>query len=107
MQNRFTLFRRESVFYFEDRNTGQQRSLRTKNEDEARKLIQAKSDAVNQPLMNLVTAKTYLAAQDPKIIPRTWADVMDLFCNRGKAPIRMRHERVIRTKPMQYLRDKN
>jgi|SRR5450756_2196309 hypothetical protein len=94
MQNRFTFFRRGAVFYSEDRSTGQQKSLRTKNEDEARKLVQAKNDAVNQPFLNLVMAKTYLAAQDPKLVTRTWADVMELFCNRGKPPTRMRHERV-------------
>jgi len=71
MQNRFTMFRRGTTFYCEDRTTGQQKSLQTKNETEARKIIQAKNDAVNQPLMNLVLAKTYLAAKDPKLITRT------------------------------------
>jgi integrase len=106
MQNRFTVFRRREVFYYEDRTSGQQKSLQTRDEAEARRIVQAKNDAVNQPLMNLVMAKTYLAAQDPKLITRTWADVMQMFCNRGKAPTRMRHERVVRTKPMQFLRDK-
>lgn len=106
MQNRYTLFRRGKVFYCEDRTTGQQKSLLTRDETEAQKILQAKNEAVNQPLMNLVLAKTYLAAQDPKMISRTWADVMDMFCNRGKAATRMRHERVIRTKPMQYLHGK-
>jgi hypothetical protein len=35
-----------------------------------------------------------------------YADVLQMFCERGKDPTRMRHERVIRTKPMKYLRDK-
>jgi integrase len=106
MQNRYTMFRRGAVFYCEDRTTGQQKSLLTRDEAEARRILQAKNDAVNLPLMNLVLAKTYLAAQDPKLITRTWADVMQMFCERGKAPTRMRHERVIRTKPMQFLRNK-
>ena len=106
MQNRFTVFRRGAVFYCEDRTTGQQKSLRTGDETEARKIVQAKNDAVNQPLMNLVMAKTYLAAQDPKLVTRTWADVMQMFCERGKAPTRMRHERAVRSKPMQFLRNK-
>jgi integrase len=106
MQNQFTMFRRGDVFYFQDRATGQQKSLQTHDKYEARKLVQAKNDAVNQPLMNLVMAKTYLAAKDPKLIVRTWADVMERFCNRDKEPTRIRHERVVRTKPMQFLRDK-
>ena len=106
MQNRFTVFRRGAVFYYEDRTTGQQKSLQTRDGDEARRIVQAKNEAVKQPLMNLVMAKAYLSAQDPKMITRTWGDVMQMFCNRGKAPTRMRHERVVRTKPMQFLRDK-
>ncbi len=68
MKNRFTLFRRRKVFYFEDREAKVQKSLGTKNLDEARKIVQAKNDAVHQPMMNLVMAKTFLAAQDPKMI---------------------------------------
>jgi len=106
MKDRFTLFRRGAVFYSEDRTTGQQKSLLTRDEREAKKFIQAKNDAANLPLMNLVMAKTYLAAQDPKLVSRTWSDVMELFCNRGKAPTQMRHERAVKTKPMLFLRDK-
>ncbi len=106
MQNRFTMFRRGAVFHWEDRTTGQQKSLLTRNGAEARKLVQAKNEAVSQPLMNLVMAKTYLSAQDPKMITRTWADVMERFCNRSNDNTRMRHERVVRTKPMQFLKCK-
>jgi len=83
------MFRRGALFYCEDRTNGQQKSLRTRNESEARRILQAKNDAVNQPLMNLVMAKTYLAAQDPTLITRTWADVMQVFCERGKPSTRI------------------
>ena len=36
------------MFYCEDRTTGQQKSLQTKDETEASKIVQAKNDAVNQ-----------------------------------------------------------
>ncbi len=62
------MFRRSEVYYCEDRTTGQQKSLRTRDEAEAERIIQAKNDAVKLPQMNLVMAKTYLAAQDPKMI---------------------------------------
>jgi hypothetical protein len=84
MQNQFTLFRRGNVYYCEDRATGQQKSLQTRDESEAQRIIQAKNDAVKLPQMNLVMAKTYLAAQNPKMITRTWADVMERFCDRSK-----------------------
>ena len=54
MQERFKLFRRGAVFYCQDRSTGLQKSLQTRDEFEARRIIQAKSDTVSQPLMNLV-----------------------------------------------------
>lgn len=100
------MFRRGAVFYCEDRDTGQQKSLLTRNEGEARKIVQAKNDAVSHPQMNLVMARTYLAAQDPKLVTRTWADAMKRFCDRSNANTRMRHERVVRTKPMQWLKNK-
>jgi integrase len=106
MKDRFTMFRRGTMFYCEDRETGQQKSLLTRDEAEARKIIQAKNEAVKLPQMNLVLAKTYLSAQDPKMITRIWADVMARFCNRSNANTRMRHERVVRTKPMQFLKCK-
>jgi hypothetical protein len=106
MQNRFTMFRRGRVYYCEDRATGQQKSLLTRDEAEAQRIIQAKNDAVNLPQMNLAMAKTYLAAQNPKLVTRTWADVMARFCDRSHPSTRMRHERVIRTAPMKFLKPK-
>ncbi len=106
MKNKFTLFRRRKVFYFEDREAKVQKSLGTKNLDEARKIVQAKNDAVNQPMMNLVMAKTFLAAKDPKMITRTWEDVMVRFADRQNPKTRMRHERVVRTATMQFLKAK-
>ena len=106
MQNRFTVFQRGAVFYSEDQTTGQQKSLRTRDEAEARRIVQAKNDAVALPQMNLVMAKTYLSAQNPKMITRTWADVLERFCDRSNANTQMRHERVVRTKPMQFLKCK-
>ena len=97
MKDRFTMFRRGTMFYWEDRTTGQQKSLQTRDEAEAQRIIQAKNDSVKLPQMNLVMARTYLAAQDPKMITRTWADVMERFCNRSNDHTRMRHERVVRT----------
>jgi hypothetical protein len=103
MQNQFIMFRRGRVYYCQDRATGQQKSLLTRDEVEAQRFIQAKNDAVNLPQMNLAMAKTYLAAPNPKLVTRTWADVMARFCNRSNPKTRMRHERVLRTEAMQFL----
>src|SRR5580704_1684086 len=97
MKNRFVLFRREEIYYCEDRQDGLQKSLRTKNEGEARKLVRAKNEALNQPQMNLALAKAYLAASDPQYLTRSWADVFERFCARSHPATKMRHERVVRT----------
>ena len=106
MTNLYVLFKRGKVYYCEDRATGKQRRFRTRLLPEARQLLQARNDSARQPLMNLALAKAYLAALDPELILRTWADVMKESCNRGAAPTRMRHARAMRSRPMMHLRDK-
>ncbi len=53
MKSRFILFNRAGVFYSEDTTTGKQHSLRTKHEDEARRLLNVKNEAVRHSEMNL------------------------------------------------------
>jgi integrase len=106
MQDRFKIFRRGAMFYCEDRSTGQQKSLQTRDASEARRILQARNDAVKLPQMNLAMAKAYLSAQDPKLAVRTWADVMLRFCDRQNPNTRRRHERVTRTAPMLFLKSK-
>jgi integrase len=106
MQTQFYLFRRGRTYYCEDRQTGQQTSLRTKDRSEAQRLVDARNEAARQPLLNLAMAKTYLAAHDPKLITRTWADVMVRFCQRDQPATRLRHERALRTRAMKFLKDK-
>ena len=48
MKQRFILFRRAGVFYYEDTTTGQQLSLRTKDEAEALTLLHSKNEAHRQ-----------------------------------------------------------
>src|SRR5665213_4635686 len=77
MKQRFTLFRRAKVFYCQDTTTGQQISLRTKDECEARTLLHSRNEAFRQPILNLQMARTYLSANDPEIAMRPWQAVMD------------------------------
>jgi hypothetical protein len=66
MKSRFRLFRRQNGIYFcEDRQTGLQQSLRTKDETEAVRLLNAKNEAQEDPGLALHIAKAYLAAADP------------------------------------------
>lgn len=77
MKSRFILFRRAEVYYCEDTTTRKQTSLRTKDEEEARRLLNVKNEAVRQPAMNLQIAQVYLQHGDPALATRTWQDVME------------------------------
>jgi hypothetical protein len=56
MNQRFILFRRREVFYYEDTTTGKQLSQRTKNLEEAKILLNAKNESFLQPILNLQIA---------------------------------------------------
>ena len=77
MNQQFVLFQRSGVFYCEDRKTGQQTSLRTKDRTEALTLLNAKNESARQPVLNLQLARVYLAASDSQMATRTWQDVFD------------------------------
>jgi len=47
-----------------DIKTGKRNSLQTGNEDEARQIINAKNQALRQPVLNMQIAKAYLYGTD-------------------------------------------
>ena len=53
MKTKYTLFRRGEMFYMQDSATGKQTSLRTKDETEAKSLLEARNAAQRQPVLNL------------------------------------------------------
>ena len=65
MKTSFNLFRRAGIFYTEDPATGQQTSLRTKDETEAKSPLNARNEAQRQPVLNLHLARAYLTASAP------------------------------------------
>jgi len=79
MKQRFRLYRRSNGgrFYAHDSLTGKQESLGTTNRTEAVRLLHAKNEAAQQPLLNVQIARAYLAASDALIGTRTWSNVME------------------------------
>lgn len=106
MKNQYTLFRRGDVFYVQERATGRQTSLRTKDETEARSLLHARNEAQRQPVLNLHLARAYLAASDPAFVQRTWQSVMDQLQARGKDSSRERYQTVFKSHAFDGLRHK-
>ena len=49
MKTKYTLFRRNGIYYSQDSATGQQKSLRTRDEADALKLLNARNEAHRQP----------------------------------------------------------
>ena len=84
MKHRYWLFQRKGVFYVEDSLTGKQESLGTRVKREAERLRDIKNEAVQRPFMGLAIGRAYLAAQDPRIVQRTWQVVMDEFSRTGQ-----------------------
>lgn len=62
MTKRFRLFQRGTIYYAHDAETGRQVSLKTRDKRQAERLLLAKNEADEQPLMNLALARTCLAA---------------------------------------------
>jgi hypothetical protein len=60
-----------------DTRTSKRASLRTKDEDEAHQLIEAKNNAERQPVLNLHIAKASLAGSDKGMRTRTWQDAVE------------------------------
>jgi hypothetical protein len=106
MKTKYTLFRRNGIFYSQDSATGQQKSLRTRDEAEALQLIHASNEAHRQPVLNLQLARAYLTASDPAFVERTWQTVMEQLQSRGKDSSRERYKTVFKSASFDALRQK-
>src|ERR1017187_529984 len=106
MKTKHTLFRRGEVFYIQDSATGKQTSWRTKDETEARRLLEARNKAHRQPMLNLHLARACLTASDPAFVERTWQTVMEQLQARGKDSSRQRYATVFKSSAFDGLRNK-
>jgi hypothetical protein len=106
LKRRHLMFLRGNVYYVEDTETRKQTSLGTRDKRTAERLVLAKNEATEQPLMNLSMARTYLAAHDPRMVTRTWADVIAVFSSNGRESTRQRCERAFASTPFDSIRNK-
>ena len=95
MKTRYRLIRRGlrgGAFYCVDTTTGKRTSLRTGSEEEARQVIEAKNQALRQPVLNLQIAKAYLAGTDNGVATRTWQHALDalIAMKKGNNQLRWR-----------------
>jgi integrase len=73
MKSCYRLFRRKTgIWFWENRQTRQQGSLRTKDKTEAIRLVNAKNEAQENPGLAVHIAKAWLAGADPTLNKRSW-----------------------------------
>ncbi|SDT91054.1 Phage integrase family protein [Verrucomicrobium sp. GAS474] len=105
MKDRYRIFRRNGgTYYARDTVTMKKESLGTQDLSQARRLIAAKNQAVEQPSLNKSMAKAYLSATSPEFTQRTWTDVMEMYVKSGVESTRDRKERAFRSRPFAMLR---
>jgi integrase len=106
MKQRYRLFRRGwGTWYCEDTQTGKQETLGTRIRQEAQRIIHAKNEAHQQPLINRQIARAYLQASDPAALTRTWQFVMDEMGRHKKGPTKERWIRAMAEKPFDQIRN--
>jgi hypothetical protein len=77
MKQQFGLLKRPwGVFYLKNKVTGEQTTLKTRDKDEAQRLLQARNESESQPHFSLALARVYMNGSDPKLGTRTWQEVM-------------------------------
>ena len=78
MKQRYRVFLRPwGVFYCEDLVTGKQETLKTRDKDEAYRIVAARNENEEAPAFSLHLARVYWKAGDPAGATRTWQHVMD------------------------------
>ena len=78
MKQRYRVYCRQGgIYYAFDRFTGKRESLETTDHATALRLLHARNEAHQQPIINHQIARAYLAAGDPEITKRSWQVVME------------------------------
>jgi integrase len=78
MKQRYRVFLRPwGVYYCEDLTTKKQETLKTRDKDEAYRIVAARNENEEAPAFSLHLARVYWKAGDPTGATRTWQDVMD------------------------------
>jgi len=78
MKQRYRVFLRPwGVYYYQDITTGKQETLKTRDKNEAYRLVAAKNETQDGPAFSRQLARVYWKAGDPAGATRTWQTAMD------------------------------
>jgi integrase len=100
------MFLRRRVYYIQNNRTGEQTSLRTKDEQQAKRLLEVHNSTGKATALNLELGKVYLRAADPKMASRTWQSAMDELSSHGIEATQARCKREMQSRPLDLIRNK-
>lgn len=107
MKSRYRVFRRGwGTYYCEDLLTKQQTSLKTRNKDEAYRLVAAQNETEKAPAFSLHLARVYWRAGDPAAAKRTWQHVMEEIPKLKSGETQKRWLTAIKDRALDPLRDR-
>src|ERR1051326_6869569 len=105
MKQRYRVFRRSwGTYYCEDLVTKKQDSLRTRDKDEAFRLVAAKNETETAPAFSLHLARVYWKAGDIPAASRTWQQVMEEIPKMKRSETQIRWLTAIKDKALDPLR---
>jgi hypothetical protein len=106
MPERYRKFKRGwGTYYAYDNFTGNSVTLKTRDKTEATRKVNAMNETERQPGISLGLARVYLNATDPKLVTRTWQEVMEHIVGRKKGETRRRWEVAIKDRNFDRMRN--
>ena len=106
MKNRYRVFRRGwGTYYCEALVTKKQTTLKTRDKDEALRLVAAKNETEDVPAFSLHLARVYWKAGDPAAAQRIWQHVMDEIPKLKKGETKVRWLTANKDKAMDSIRE--
>ena len=106
MSQRYRKFKRTwGTYYVFDNLTGNSTSLKTRVRTEADRKVHAMNEAEREPAIKLDLARVYMNAADPKLVTRTWQEVMGHIIANKTGETRRRWEVAAKDKNFDCVRD--
>jgi hypothetical protein len=108
MKSAYCLYRRKrtGVFYVENNQTREQKSLGTSDKGEAKKLLDAMNSGQQSSSLNLQLGKAFITHADSKMAIRTWQEAIDEMSLRGQAVSQARYAREFKSPAYAIIRNK-
>jgi integrase len=106
MKQEFGLIQRPwGVYYLKNKITGEQTTLKTRDKEEALRLLAARNDSESQPHLNLALARVYMNGADPHLATRTWQEVMEHIVSKKTDETRRRWDVAIKDENFDCIRN--